>query len=57
MKYNQGSFYIYKTMIIKKLFVAVNFFLKLISCAVVFMLISHENMQLAEGERIRENVF
>ena len=39
------------------MFVAMNFFLKLFSCAVIFMPIDHENKPLVEGERSRENIF
>ena len=42
---------------LKKSFVPANFLLKLFSCAVVFMLICHENMRLVQGERSRENLF
>ena len=64
MKYCKGSFFLYildndyETEIgFKKSYVAVNFVLKLLSCAIVFLLISHENMRLVQGERSRENIF
>ena len=31
--------------------------MKLFSCAIIFILICHDNMRLVEGERSRENIF
>ena len=41
----------------KKSFVAANSLLKRFNCAVVFMLVGHENMWGVRGERCSENIF
>ena len=63
MKYQAGPLFIQISQLllsrnwVKKIVWNAKFPLNLFSCTVVFMLICHENIQLVEGERGRENIF